>query len=603
MARITAVLEAERYDRVYSDKELVARILHYFKPYKAKVVVITIAIFIMAIMGAALPIIIARSLGDATKAGFPAVLASLVLIMGVGVWGMMLIRRYLTAQVVADVLMTMRNDAFNAAMTQDLSFFDEYSTGRIVSRITSDTQDFGDVVTIATDVINQLATAFILIFVLFTINVPLTLAVLIMTPVVVVVALAFRRMARDVTRQSSRVLAEVNKAIQEAVSGIRVAKNYRQEGAIYGEFLDVNDSAYRINIRRAFVLANIYPSLNALAGVGTAALVYFGGRSAIAGIISIASWYLFVTTVDSFWFPITNLSAFWSQFQVGLASTERVFGLIDAESSVIQTDSIVVGDLRGDIRFDHVTFRYSEKEQILDDFNLHIQPGESVALVGHTGAGKSSIIRLIARFYEFQEGQITVDGGDIRTYDLRSYRSHIGIVSQMPFLFAGTVADNIRYAVPDATDEQIEAVARRIGEGEWLETLPDGIYSDVGERGSRLSMGQRQLVALTRVLLQAPCIFVLDEATASVDPFTESQIQHALDLIMANSTAIIIAHRLSTVRSADRIIVLQKGRIIEEGSHQTLMKAGGHYSELYDTYFRHQSPQAMRAPAWGSSSD
>lgn len=603
MARITAVLEAERYDRVYSDKELVTRILHYFKPYKAKVVVITIAIFIMAIMGAALPIIIARSLGDATKAGFPAVLASLVLIMGVGVWGMMLIRRYLTAQVVADVLMTMRNDAFNAAMTQDLSFFDEYSTGRIVSRITSDTQDFGDVVTIATDVINQLATAFILVFVLFTINVPLTLAVLIMTPVVVVVALAFRRMARDVTRQSSRVLAEVNKAIQEAVSGIRVAKNYRQEGAIYGEFLDVNDSAYRINIRRAFVLANIYPSLNALAGVGTAALVYFGGRSAIAGIISIASWYLFVTTVDSFWFPITNLSAFWSQFQVGLASTERVFGLIDAESSVIQTDSIVVGDLRGDIRFDHVTFRYSEKEQILDDFNLHIQPGESVALVGHTGAGKSSIIRLIARFYEFQEGQITVDGGDIRTYDLRSYRSHIGIVSQMPFLFAGTVADNIRYAVPDATDEQIEAVARRIGEGEWLETLPDGIYSDVGERGSRLSMGQRQLVALTRVLLQAPCIFVLDEATASVDPFTESQIQHALDLIMANSTAIIIAHRLSTVRSADRIIVLQKGRIIEEGSHQTLMKAGGHYSELYDTYFRHQSPQAMRAPAWGSSSD
>ncbi len=603
MARITAVLEAERYDRVYSDKELVARILHYFKPYKAKVVVITIAIFIMAIMGAALPIIIARSLGDATKAGFPAVLASLVLIMGVGVWGMMLIRRYLTAQVVADVLMTMRNDAFNAAMKQDLSFFDEYSTGRIVSRITSDTQDFGDVVTIATDVINQLATAFILIFVLFTINVPLTLAVLIMTPVVVVVALAFRRMARDVTRQSSRVLAEVNKAIQEAVSGIRVAKNYRQEGAIYGEFLDVNDSAYRINIRRAFVLANIYPSLNALAGVGTAALVYFGGRSAIAGIISIASWYLFVTTVDSFWFPITNLSAFWSQFQVGLASTERVFGLIDAESSVIQTDSIVVGDLRGDIRFDHVTFRYSEKEQILDDFNLHIQPGESVALVGHTGAGKSSIIRLIARFYEFQEGQITVDGGDIRTYDLRSYRSHIGIVSQMPFLFAGTVADNIRYAVPDATDDQIEAVARRIGEGEWLETLPDGIYSDVGERGSRLSMGQRQLVALTRVLLQAPCIFVLDEATASVDPFTESQIQHALDLIMANSTAIIIAHRLSTVRSADRIIVLQKGRIIEEGSHQTLMKAGGHYSELYDTYFRHQSPQAMRAPAWGSSSD
>ncbi len=223
--------------------------------------------------------------------------------------------------------------------------------------------------------------------------------------------------------------------------------------------------------------------------------------------------------------------------------------------------------------------------------------------MGHTGAGKSSIIKLIARFYEFQEGQITVDGGDIRTFDLRSYRSQIGIVSQVPFLFAGTVADNIRYAVPEASDEQIKAMARRIGNGEWLETLPDGIYSDVGERGSRLSMGQRQLVALTRVLLQAPSIFVLDEATASVDPFTESQIQQALDLIIANSTAIIIAHRLSTVRSADRIIVLQKGRIIEEGSHQSLMAAGGHYAELYDTYFRHQSPQAMRVPTWVEAAD
>ncbi len=243
-------------------------------------------------------------------------------------------------------------------------------------------------------------------------------------------------------------------------------------------------------------------------------------------------------------------------------------------------------------------FRYSAQEQVLDDFTLHIRPGESIALVGHTGAGKSSIIKLIARFYEFQEGRIVVDGHDIRAVDLASYRRQLGIVSQVPFLFAGTVADNIRYACPEATDAQIEEMARRIGRGEWLETLPEGIHSDVGERGSRLSMGQRQLVALTRVLVQAPSIFVLDEATASVDPFTESQIQQALDLIMHNSTAIIIAHRLSTVRSADRIIVLQKGRIIEEGSHRVLMTAGGHYAELYDTYFRHQSPRAIHTPNW-----
>jgi len=599
MAALTRGLGAEKYDRIYSDHDLVVRIINYFKPYKIKVIVIAIALFTIAAMGALLPILIADSLNSSTDgSAFPLHLVILVFVIGVATWVFSAIRRYLTAQVIADVVMTMRDDAFNAAMRQDLSFFDEFNTGRIVSRITSDTQDFGEVITIATDVINQLTVAFILIFVLFTIDWRLTLAVLAMTPLVAVVALAFRHLARDVTRQSSRALAEVNKAIQEAVSGIRVAKNFRQEGAIYNEFMQVNDQSYRINIRRAFVLSNIFPTLNALAGLGTAALVYFGGRSAVTGAITIASWYLFVTTVDRFWFPVTNLSAFWSQFQAGLASTERVFGLIDADSSVVQIADKPVHSLRGEIVFDHVFFRYSSQEQVLDDFSLHIKSGESIALVGHTGAGKSSIIKLVARFYEFQEGTITVDGTDIREFDLKSYRDKLGVVSQVPFLFAGTVADNIRYACPLATDVQIEAVARKIGNGEWLETLPNGIYSEVGERGSRLSMGQRQLVALTRVLVQGPSIFILDEATASVDPFTESQIQQALDLIMANSTAIIIAHRLSTVRSADRIIVLQKGRIIEEGSHSWLMKQGGHYAELYDTYFRHQSPQAIHTPSW-----
>ena len=233
---------------------------------------------------------------------------------------------------------------------------------------------------------------------------------------------------------------------------------------------------------------------------------------------------------------------------------------------------------------------------MLNDFNLHIEPGESVALVGHTGAGKSSIAKLVTRFYEFQGGTLLIDGRDIRSFDLRSYRRQLGIVSQPPFLFAGTVADNIRYAVPELSDAEVERIARQIGGGDWLETLPDGLRTDVGERGTRLSMGQRQLVVLARMLAQDPAIFILDEATASVDPFTETQIQEALDLILANRTSIVIAHRLSTVKACDRILVLDHGRIIEEGSHDALMAHGGHYADLYNTYFRHQSLESVNQP-------
>ena len=594
MAALTRGLQAEKYDRQYSDKQLVQRILSYFYPHRIKGWIIILTVFLMSAASATLPIVVSRGVDAMTHSGterLRLILVGIAFAIGVSVWVLNWIRRQLTTEVIADVIMAMRNDVFAAAAKQDMSFYDQYSTGRIVSRITSDTQEFGEVAILSTDIINQLAVALILIITLFTIEWRLTLLVLVMAPFVIMVALSFRNVARRVTQQGSRALGEVNKAIQEAVTGIRVAKNFRQEQAIYDEFKAVNGQAYTINVRRGFIVANIFPTLNILSGFATAILIYFGGRSAVSGVITVASWYLFVATVDRFWFPVSNLAAFWSQFQAGLSATERVFALIDVEPVVVQKTAVSTPKLHGDIQFQEVYFRYSPQEQVLNGFSLHIKPGESVALVGHTGAGKSSIIKLIARFYEFQEGEILLDSQDIRTLDLVTFRRQLGIVSQVPFLFAGTVADNIRYGRPEATDAEIAAIANRIGDGEWLETLPDGLHSEVGERGSRLSMGQRQLVALTRVLLQAPRIFILDEATASVDPFTESQIQEALNLIMANSTAIIIAHRLSTVRAADRIIVLQKGRIIEQGSHQHLMESRGHYAELYDTYFRHQSPQ------------
>jgi ABC-type multidrug transport system fused ATPase/permease subunit len=236
-----------------------------------------------------------------------------------------------------------------------------------------------------------------------------------------------------------------------------------------------------------------------------------------------------------------------------------------------------------------LNFRYTANEQVLEDFSLIIPAGETLALVGHTGAGKSSLGKLAARFYEYQGGELLVDGQDIRTFDLDSYHRQLGIVPQTPFLFAGTVAENIRYAKPEASTEEVVAVASRVGGGDWLDALPQGLETPVGEEGKGISMGQRQLVALARVLLQDPAIIILDEATASVDPLTEAQIQEGLDVVLRDRTAIVIAHRLSTVKSADRIIVLSQGRIIEEGNHAELMAHGGQYAELYDTYFRHQS--------------
>jgi ATP-binding cassette, subfamily B, bacterial len=306
--------------------------------------------------------------------------------------------------------------------------------------------------------------------------------------------------------------------------------------------------------------------------------------------VSVGAWYLFIRSLSRFIDPVLNLSAFWTQLQSGLSASERVFALVDAEPAVKQTEKKAASQLKGDIIFDRVCFQYSEQEGVLDDFSLHVQPGENVALVGHTGAGKSSIARLIARFYEFQSGRILIDGQDIRTFDLIEYRRHLGIVSQTPFLFSGTVMENICYAcAQQAGAPEILALAKQIGDGEWLETLPQGLDTPVGERGARLSMGQRQLVSLMRVLVQRPVIFILDEATASIDPFTEWQIQQALNLILAKTTSILIAHRLSTVKAADRIIVLEKGHIIEEGDHKELLSHGGHYATLYNTYFRHQS--------------
>ncbi|HEX9385767.1 MAG TPA: ABC transporter ATP-binding protein [Anaerolineales bacterium] len=587
-----AGLNDEKYDRQYTDRQLVRRILEYFKPQTTRFIWVLLLVVVLAGIGAALPVVVARMV-DLLK-GRPSLaaigLVSLaVLLIGIGLWGLNWARRSLVVRAVGDVVLDLRTRAFRAAAEHDLSFYDQFSSGRIVSRITSDTNDFGQLVVIVTDVGSQIVQAILLGGVLFRTDLKLSLMLMAFLPIIFAVAAGFRVLARRVTKRGMKAMADVNAAIKETISGISIAKNFRQEESIFNSFDESNQQSYQVNLQRGFVLSLVFPTLNALGGIFVAILIYVGGLSAAQGIVTVGAWYLFIMSLDQFFFPVLNLSAFWAQIQAGLSAAERAFALIDADPNVVQTDSRDVPRLKGKIHFDDIYFRYTDTEPILSGFNLLVQPGETLALVGHTGAGKSSIAKLIARFYEYQQGRLLIDDQDIRTFDLAQYRRQLGIVSQVPFLFSGTVADNIRYAAPDVTDDDMLSMAHKIGEGEWLETLPNGIETEVGERGGRLSMGQRQLVALMRVLMQRPAIFILDEATASIDPFTEWQIQQALNLILKNSTSILIAHRLSTVKAADRIVVMENGSIIEEGNHNGLLAQGGHYATLYNTYFRHQS--------------
>ena len=585
-------LDAEKYDRKYSDKELLRRSAVYFKPYIGKLLWAALLTLVVAGASSLMPIIVSRGL-DLMDAGFDTrtalIIGGLVLLVGVLVWIANWISRRLIVQAVASVVLRLASDAFTAAANHDLSFYDEFPSGKIASRITTDTQDFGQLVTLITDLVSQFVEGAILAVVLFNIEWRLTLIMLAVVPAVAALAIGYRSLARKVTRAGMRAMANVNQTIKETVSGIAIAKNFRQETAIHSTFTDANWTSYKVNVRRGLVLSSVFPAMNLLSGWMMGLLLYYGGLSASQAAVTVGAWYLFILSYDRFMFPIMNLSSFWTQIQNGLSAAERVYALVDAQPAVIQTDSVHPPRLTGKVEFDHVFFQYKDNEPVLNDFSLTIQPGENLALVGHTGAGKSSIARLVARFYEFQGGVIRVDGRDIRSFDLPTYRRQLGIVSQSPFLFSGTVIDNIQYACGDVTPAEIERIASQIGGGEWLETLPDGLNTQVGERGGRLSMGQRQLVSLMRVLVQRPAIFVLDEATASIDPFTEWQIQQALALILQRTTSILIAHRLSTVKAADRIVVIDHGRIIEEGNHAALMALGGNYAGLYNTYFRHQS--------------
>ena len=585
-------LDAEDYDRKYSDKALVRRIISYFLPHRKLLILFTIVVLIVALTAALQPLLVSdtvQRISEQINLTLIGIMVGGILMLNIVNWLANVFRRQYLMQMIADVAIKLASDAFEASTLHDMAFFDEISSGKVQSRISSDTREFGNLIALVTDLLVQIVESLILAIVLLRINVYLSLILFSVIPIVFLFTHLYRNMARSVTRAGMQAMADVNSAVKETISGISVAKNFRQEKSVYDIFSAANQLSYRVNIRRGLVLSFVFPVLNLISAIATTVLVYLGSITVQQGIVTAATWYLFTLSLDRFLYPVMSLSSFTTQVQSGLAAAERVFALIDAESSVKQNDSLPVGKITGAIQFKHVGIQYRTGESVIEDLSLSIQPGESIAFVGHTGAGKTTIARMIARFYEFQNGELLIDGKDIRSFDLASYRKNLGIVTQVPFLFSGTIMDNILYGADHVNQREVKQIAYSIGDGEWIESLSHGFDTEVGERGNLLSMGQKQLVALMRVLVQKPSIFILDEATASIDPFTERQIQKTLDMILAETTSILIAHRLSTIKSADRIIVLDNGKIVESGNHAALIDLNGVYANLYQTYFRHQS--------------
>jgi ATP-binding cassette subfamily B protein len=495
---------------------------------------------------------------------------------------------YLVGWVGTRALQDLRERVFSHLQSMSIGFFTKRSPGILISRITNDVEALNQLV--STGVVTLFSSTLTLlgvIVILLALDLKLALITFVTLPLLALASAIFRIASHGAYRATRERIAAVTAYLQETLSGVRVVRSFGQEPRHAAAMSELNEANREANMKTVYLNATYFPVIELMTAIGTAVILLYGGSQAIDGAIQIGVIVAFVGYLQVFFEPIQQLSNLYTTWQQGVAALDKIFELLDTAPDMVDAPGAIdPGSLRGEIEMEGVWFTYSDDEAdwALEEVDLHVPPGQTLALVGSTGAGKSTFAKLVARFYDPQRGRVLVDGHDLRELRQQALRRQLGIVPQEGFLFSGSVRENIAFGRPEATLEEIEGAAAAVGATEFVAALPQGIETQIGERGVQLSAGQRQLVAFARALLAEPRILILDEATSNVDVRTEKVIERGLERLLAGRTAIVIAHRLSTIRRAGKIVVLDGGRIAEAGTHDELIEAGGPYSRLYGAW-------------------